>query len=417
MAHIYAKADLTIAATKSSDASGGCFANTGNEYMSKLVPGCNNTYVLHKLPEFPLMSSEHQIGKSSGWPLMNRGWAYQEMRLSPRVLHFCAQEVIWVCRDAQKSESKDNDKDLTSKDGWARISFSHIPYGILEKDPKYLWYRTVQEYSRLRLSKQEDKMAALAGLAEQMQNLRPGDRYLVGLWKTLLHDLLWFLEGRYKAPKPRITRYPSWSWASSPFQVTWFSGLNKSLKCTQVEDIKLANQGPSHMADCVEATITLRAPLLDASSLLTACQAFRKQRAYQAFTGIGPVPGRRKLHWPFGHLYFDPFNAVITNLDHLYVSYYASDSGSPVKDLTPAECSGYLIPLAAENDFSLGFGAIHVQRDQSSDCYRRVGWAELGHPAAPYSNNKPELKRKSMENLATVRRLLEDLPTHRITLI
>ncbi|KAK1688909.1 hypothetical protein BDP55DRAFT_546936, partial [Colletotrichum godetiae] len=131
---------LTIVATKSSDASGGCFVNTGDEYMSKLLPECKDTYV-----------------------------PYQEMRLSPRVLHSCAQEVIWVCRN---------------------------------KDPKYLWYRTVREHSRLRLSKQEDKMAALAGLAEQIQNLQLSNQYLVGLLeKTLLHDLLWHLNNCYKAPK------------------------------------------------------------------------------------------------------------------------------------------------------------------------------------------------------------------------
>ncbi|KAI3526967.1 hypothetical protein CSPX01_17345 [Colletotrichum filicis] len=86
--------------------------------MSELSPGYKDTYVHH-----------------------------EEMPLSRRVLHFCAQEVVWVCR---------------------------------EKDPQSLWYRTVNENSRLRLSKEQDKMAALSGLAKQMQSLRPPEnRYQI----------------------------------------------------------------------------------------------------------------------------------------------------------------------------------------------------------------------------------------------
>ncbi|KAK1708702.1 heterokaryon incompatibility protein-domain-containing protein, partial [Colletotrichum acutatum] len=263
MANIYANAYLTIAATNSSDASGGCFRNTSEEYMSKLLPGYKDTYTRQKLPKLPLMSDEAAIGESPNWPLLSRGWAYQEMRLSPRVLHFCAQEVVWVCRVSQKSESMDNDEDLTSKGAWNSMVYPYVPYSVLEKDPQSLWYRTVDEYSRLRLSKEEDKMAALSGLAEQMQHLRLGDRYLVGLWeKTLLVDLLWHPTRHNVVSKARIARYPSWSWASSPFQVQWFFGVNQALKCTRIDDIEVINRGPSHLADCIEARITLRAPLL-----------------------------------------------------------------------------------------------------------------------------------------------------------
>ncbi|KAK7440904.1 hypothetical protein Landi51_10428 [Colletotrichum acutatum] len=308
MANIYANAYLTIAATNSSDASGGCFRNTSEEYMSKLLPGYKDTYTRQKLPKLPLMSDEAAIGESPNWPLLSRGWAYQEMRLSPRVLHFCAQEVVWVCRVSQKSESMDNDEDLTSKGAWNSMVYPYVPYSVLEKDPQSLWYRTVDEYSRLRLSKEEDKMAALSGLAEQMQHLRLGDRYLVGLWeKTLLVDLLWHPTRHNVVSKARIARYPSWSWASSPFQVQWFFGVNQALKCTRIDDIEVINRGPSHLADCIEARITLRAPLLDASCLLTASQAHIRHKS-----------GTSGHCSPFDHLYADPYHTVITNLDHLF---------------------------------------------------------------------------------------------------
>ncbi|KAF4775107.1 hypothetical protein HER10_EVM0006584 [Colletotrichum scovillei] len=412
MASIYANAYFTIAATNSGDASGGCFRNTSDKYVSKLLPGYKDTYVRHKLPKFPYMSNEHEIGNSPEWPLLSRGWAYQEIRLSPRVLHFCAEEVVWVCRDYQKSESMDNDETFTYDDEWTKTGYPYTPYGILEKHPRYLWYRTVKEYSRLRLSRGDDKMAALSGLAKQMQDLRLGDRYLVGLWeKTLLLDLLWNVEGYHSAPKSRIARYPTWSWASSPYQVEWESGvqgLNIPLDCTRVEDIKVTNRGPSHMADCVEAKITLMAPLLDASSLLT---------AYQAREVASLGSGSTARPQPFDHLYPEPYDAVITNLDHLYVSLYKSDGGSFIRDITSAGLSGCLIPLAAGYEFSSDIDAIHVQKEHSSGCYRRVGRATLSHAVTTSYKQWYEFRNRYQENKSTVRRLIDYLPTQRITLI
>lgn len=252
-------------------------------------------------------------------------------------------------------------------------------------------------------------MAALSGLAKQMQDLRLGDRYLVGLWeKTLLLDLLWNVQDSHRARKSRIARYPSWSWASSPYQVRWSSKVYISLRCTRVEDVKVTNRGPSHMADCVEATVTLMAPLLDASPLLT---------AYQARTVASFESGNVPFSPPFDHLYPDPYDAVMTNLDHLFVSLYRSDGGSSIQDITPAELSGCLIPLAADHDSSLDISAIHVQKEQNSGCYKRVGWATLTHPAANSLEQWNEMRNKYREKASTLRRLIEDLLTQRITLI
>ncbi|KXH25851.1 hypothetical protein CSIM01_12506 [Colletotrichum simmondsii] len=273
----------------------------------------------------------------------------------------------------------DNDQTFTYDDEWDKTGYPYTPYGILEKHPRYLWYRTVKEYSRLRLSKGDDKMAALSGLAKQMQDLRLGDRYIVGLWeKTLLLDLLWNVRFYHSAPKSRIARYPTWSWASSPYQVEWESGvqgINIPLDCTRVEDIKVTNRGPSHMADCVEAKITLMAPLLNASSLLTACQA-RQVASLESGSTARPQP--------FDHLYPEP-----------------SDGGSFIQDVTSAELSGCLIPLAAGYEFSPDIDAIHVQKEQSSGCYRRVGRATLSHAATTSYKQWNEFRNRYQENTST----------------
>jgi hypothetical protein len=41
-------------------------------------------------------------GMTRHFPLLTRGWAFQERLLSPRVLHICESELVWECREACK---------------------------------------------------------------------------------------------------------------------------------------------------------------------------------------------------------------------------------------------------------------------------------------------------------------------------
>lgn len=38
------------------------------------------------------------------FPPLKRGWMYQERPLSPRVFHFCAQELVWECMEGYNGE-------------------------------------------------------------------------------------------------------------------------------------------------------------------------------------------------------------------------------------------------------------------------------------------------------------------------
>jgi hypothetical protein len=93
MASIYENAFLTIASTKSKEGARGCYTRTSPEFLAISVPD-TNIYVRQRPPKFHTHWSQKDPEK---WPLLKRGWAYQEMRLSRRVLHFCSQEVMWEC--------------------------------------------------------------------------------------------------------------------------------------------------------------------------------------------------------------------------------------------------------------------------------------------------------------------------------
>jgi hypothetical protein len=51
-------------------------------------------YVREKLKHWNTIDHCHL---STTYPLLSRGWAYQERLLAPRVLHFCQKELVWEC--------------------------------------------------------------------------------------------------------------------------------------------------------------------------------------------------------------------------------------------------------------------------------------------------------------------------------
>ena len=265
MASIYENAFLTIASTKSATGSGGCYAVTDPEYLAKPVPG-TNVYVRRRPPLFPAGWVNYRYREAQAWPLLNRGWAYQEIRLSRRILHFCNQEVIWECRESRKSESGCSDKDIGTDDPQFKSkNYFDVPYWILERDPQKLWYRTVEEYSAMQLTFEKDKMPALAALTQKMETLRVNDRFLAGLWeKTLLFDLLWMVFPSPKTGRSATWLAPTWSWASVQSRVVWESEVEsiRTLDSVRVITIRYSTKGPSHLAEIEEAAITLRAPLL-----------------------------------------------------------------------------------------------------------------------------------------------------------
>lgn len=74
------------------------------------------------------------------------------------------------------------------------------------------WHRVVEEYSRLALTFESDRLPALQGLAAQFQAYQ-SFRFLAGLWEhSLILDLLWDAESAKLRPEKRSM--PTWSWAS-----------------------------------------------------------------------------------------------------------------------------------------------------------------------------------------------------------
>ncbi|KAJ4309588.1 hypothetical protein N0V84_011430 [Fusarium piperis] len=107
MADIYQNSYITLAATSSDCGSGGCFSEKPfpNTERSLQVPSLTGRgyrlLVRHHLSHWsvPLTAAARKE-----YPLLSRGWAFQERVLSTRTLHFCKQELVWECGERTQCE-------------------------------------------------------------------------------------------------------------------------------------------------------------------------------------------------------------------------------------------------------------------------------------------------------------------------
>ncbi|KAF5009909.1 hypothetical protein FDECE_3894 [Fusarium decemcellulare] len=379
MADIYQNSFLTLAATKSRDGSGGCLSDTSSHYVAKLVPGYQDIYVRQRPPLFP----DHWTQlDNNNYPLLNRAWIYQETRLSPRVLHFCSEEVIWVCRTSQRSESGCNDEDFNNGSRFKPTLYGCIGEVPRDKD-QYTWHRTVQEYSRLQLTFESDKTVALAGLAQRAHSIRLDDRYLAGIWENQLPlDLLWMVWPTPKLRGQKITRYPSWSWASTKSQVVW-DGVWSSLRSVVVREVRYVSDGPTHMGESSEATISLQAPLIDAGSLLPNHVTLMTMLSGETSDTAAAVEDIR-----VGELcVYD------------YKPDYPTDGQAPTR--WPPTIGGFVIPLGVDIENSFQFSGIHVIKNHTSGCYERVGHVNISHDSLVKSKTRHVLERLGKGDTST----------------
>jgi hypothetical protein len=95
MASIYSNADFTLAATKSSGCTEGCFVASKPSYRSRiwnLQDNEGNKFDVHSR-----VALYH--GDIERLPLMKRGWVLQEKLVSPRMLHFTEEELVFDCSE------------------------------------------------------------------------------------------------------------------------------------------------------------------------------------------------------------------------------------------------------------------------------------------------------------------------------
>ncbi|KAK1484814.1 heterokaryon incompatibility protein [Colletotrichum cuscutae] len=257
---IYSMAIYTLVASDSKDGSGGCFLPRGSNPNMHVRP-CTKTFneVKTKVSvTFQPYMADWAQSVTNG-PLFSRGWCFQERQLSKRIIYFTKIQVLWECRASIASEAYPEISSWFTRSEprfmappfrvtWARITDRTMLYNSLERVQPWLddWLRVVEAYSGKSLSKPEDPLPAIAGVAAHFQqNIRRPDRslssYVAGMWFCdLARGLSWkpsFDLGTHRPakdkgwppplrnsttfnaipetqPEPLSVWLPSWSWIS-----------------------------------------------------------------------------------------------------------------------------------------------------------------------------------------------------------
>jgi hypothetical protein len=258
MASIYENSIITIAATWSSDSNGGCFSTMRELYQAHTLKDMG-LYVRIPMPNFPVDDLDYII---DDWPLLQRGWVFQERKLAARVVHYAKDQLFWECKSSFLSQ--DGTHRWQVSDPFLDLKlrrFSWTPLKMEHVHPVASWRKIVCTYTGLQLTRSSDLLPALAGIVERETSRRNDDVYVAGMWKkTLLDDLAFYT----KDGPHTDSNAPIWSWMSGKGQV-YFTPLRKpaSLKLL---DLTFTRIGPPNLGNVTDASILIRGPVLWAST-------------------------------------------------------------------------------------------------------------------------------------------------------
>ena len=244
MGSIYQNSLCTITAAAADNANGGCFSERNPlSYDWCKLAGEGEDAIYASLAYRPTGARNEILLES---PLIERAWVMQERLISPRMLHFGPRGIYWTCLLGSASE---HDVEGTGAPNTGQLvpDTQHLFGPSVEKidwrpniqlvqgsldfealltgqggsqkieslqDFHRIWAKLVRQYTQCKLTKPNDKLVALSGLAQRIKE-ETGFTYHAGLWEqTILYDLCWF---RSRSPEPRPPEYraPSWSWAST----------------------------------------------------------------------------------------------------------------------------------------------------------------------------------------------------------
>lgn len=225
MPHIFKNGDLTICASSSQSCREG-FLNARPDYSENKIrlrlPG-GGLGTVH-LDSFLWWSPPVPE------PLGRRAWAFQERLLSPRVLEYGWRTARWTCSCCNSysgftklpvSGSLGTDLESRTQSASYNLFMYLNPLGIrhfpVSSTSLFVsWCAIVHQYSSLKLSFPKDRLAAIGGIAAELQH-KTSVRYLAGLWyhERLPSLLQWRVVSPLceLRPRPKETRAPSWSWA------------------------------------------------------------------------------------------------------------------------------------------------------------------------------------------------------------
>ena len=232
MDQIYSNAVVMFVAGEGSDSNAGLPGvrpgSRSSQQYAEVVDGLS-IYVstpLLKESISPFSSSSSSALSTRRWS--NRGWTFQEGLLSTRCLIFTANQVFWKCMSEfcceSIAEALDHQRQwvggLKNSEIFASNNLVRGRASDFFIGTNCHYFELVQAFSQRRLTFDNDRLDAFAGLAKAIER-RGGSGLFWGLPEDIFdHGLLW-IPTTIDSLKSRNRYFPTWSWASWPGAVTF----------------------------------------------------------------------------------------------------------------------------------------------------------------------------------------------------
>lgn len=185
-----------------------------------------------------LLDPSPDLYEAAEEPLNQRGWTYQERLLCPRVLVFPSTggHFLQCNKEQRHDDSMDFGVPFDCTRMFAPLSFFPPQEGEDTVTGLHrTWMMHMREYSLRRLTYQEDRPLAIAGVAEESHHRSNGQLgdYVSGHWsRYALISLHWRVFPGEKTDSRRDNNPPSWSWLSIQGQIQ----LQPFVMATQLDD-------------------------------------------------------------------------------------------------------------------------------------------------------------------------------------
>lgn len=279
MGSIYKFAYVTIAASRArSDNEGFLDRPCLFYYGEDEAPSADRRILCEPAPGLILGPLLFCPGKMLSYsPLNERGWVLQERYMSPRTLHFTDEGVWWSCNSIEINESG-SEGDIYPQANMTNIlnTAEQFPgasrtlqaadmcgsdiYIMEQSQHHQAWYIMLNTYSKCDLTRSEDRLPALSGLAAEIDN-RTQDKYYAGLWKSsIILGLQWrVVPDRDLCRQPGI---PSWSWVAVKGPIKYETVFIKYYRSAVVNDISVQLKGVNIYGEVSGGRLYLCAPVL-----------------------------------------------------------------------------------------------------------------------------------------------------------
>ncbi|KAF9697948.1 hypothetical protein EKO04_004491 [Ascochyta lentis] len=251
MCDVYQHATLTIAAAHAPGDDVGCFKERDGLLQMPFIVDVPHAGV-SKQPSRIVFTS---YGRSEGLggpepPLYGRAWVLQEQLLSPRMLIFDGSQLRWECLTTHASERSHSGgmsrhavhqnairkAIMTKEDFFNDTTFADRDFSA--RSQHLYWCHAVMDYTHRGMTKSNDRLVALAGIAQALERHTDSD-YVAGLFSRFLWaGMLWSIphtreyvsttQDAFNLEDNKHIRHykpiaPSWSWASVTAPVVYAS--------------------------------------------------------------------------------------------------------------------------------------------------------------------------------------------------